>query len=107
MDLIFRLIEFIVQALLDQSNQKKPPATAAPPRSQPGAQMAAARPQAGARMPPPPSPARANPLAPRTQVTAPDPFAAEDTWRRVLTLLGIIVLIIIVALWFMYTQGWI
>lgn len=91
MNFIIDLIVFIIRELLNQPERKK----AAPPRgvsaSQPPLQSSQTR-----------SPA----LAPRTVIAPQDAGDNGERLRLVLTLLGLILLVLIVAAWIMYTQGW-
>jgi septal ring-binding cell division protein DamX len=101
MDLLFRLVEFLVHAALDENKRKATPA----PRSQPSAQIAVPRSQSGMQRPAQPSQAGSQPLVPRTQVVAQDPAYDDGGWRSVLTVLAIIALLLIVALWIVYVTG--
>jgi hypothetical protein len=89
MDFIIDLIVFLIRALLNQPDRKQ----ATPPRSMPASQA-----------PAPGRQTQAPALAPRTQIA---PQRTEDDgerWRLVFTLLGLIVLIVMVAAWILYTR---
>lgn len=91
MDIFLDLIVWLVRALVGDSN--KPQQTALP-SSRPEARMPARRP-----------PAHSQPMAPTTQAPAQSPVEYEGRWRNVLTLLALALLFIMVAVWFVYTQG--
>ena len=101
MDLIFRLIEFLVRAALDENKRTQTPA----PRGQPGTQVALPRSRAGMQTSAQPSQTRSQPLVPRTQVVARDPVYDDGGWRSVLTVLAVIALLLIVAFWIAYLMG--
>jgi hypothetical protein len=97
MDLIIRLIELLIQELMKGTDPNKPPSqrsmpgTPNPARdSQPPVQAMAPRAQA----------------APRAQIAAQDPVYDDEGWRRALAVLGLIVLVIMGMVWFLYMRGW-
>ena len=101
MDLLFRLIEFLIRAALDQTKRDTTPA----PRGQAGAQLAVPRSQSRMRSAVQPSQARSQPLVPQTRIAAQQPVYDDGGWRSVLTVLAFIALLIIVALWIAFTKG--
>ncbi len=101
MDLIFRLIEFLVRAALDQNKGNQMP----PPGTRSHAQVAVTRPQTGPQQLAQPGQVRSQPLVPRGQVGTRDPVYDDGGWRTVLTVLALIALVFIVLLWIVYIMG--
>ncbi len=103
MELLFRLIEFLVHAALDRNERMNAPVTPAPAASQPRAQVSAARqqPLASKPMPAQPAPRRPQPLVTSTKAATQDPLY-DDGWRIPFTVLAIIGLLLIVIVWAVY-----
>jgi hypothetical protein len=96
MDLLIRLIEWLVRSALEQNQRASAPPVSATPGQQatgPAAQWAPSRPSAPAQ----PAPSRSQPLVTRT--AAQDPRYDDRGWRWVLTLLALAVLAILVVFW--------
>ncbi len=96
MDLLFRLIEFLVRAALDQNKRTNAPVTQVPTTSQPSAQ-----PHASRAMPAPPITGHPQPLVTSMKAATQDPLY-DDGWRVALTVLAIIALIVMLSAWAVY-----
>ncbi len=106
MELLIRLIEFIVHSALEQNKRTAaPPISATPSTSQPRAQAGAARQQPAAQLPSRPLPRPVQPLV--TRAASQDPLYDDRGWRSALTVLAVIVFIIMIAMWavYIYNQG--
>ena len=102
MDLLIRLIEFLVRSALEENKKRSQVPTTTP---QPSAQVAAPR-YLGMPMPAQPSQARSQPLVTRASLSTQDPAYDNGGLRGLLTVLALIALVVLVAIWFMYMQGW-
>ncbi len=110
MDLLIRLIEFIIRSALEQNKRNAaPPISAMPSASLPSAQtsqrpggMSAVSPRAAV---PAAMPAQrpSQPLVSRAP--SPDPLYDDRGWRSALTVLAVIALIVMVGVWAVYMAG--
>jgi hypothetical protein len=121
MELLIRLIEFIVKAALEGDKQNKAPVSPAPPRSQsgarsmtpphqmtaqvssprfqPGPQVSSPRAQAPAPAPLRTTQARSKPLMTGSTAASQDPTYDDGGWRSAVAFLALILLVIIVVAW--------
>ncbi len=118
MDILFRLIEWLVQSLLNeptrrdaQAGQSQARAAVSPPAARStglppsAASWGQVRPPASRSQPPSrTSPAASQPLAPRTQASKMGPVYDDGGWRLALTVLALIALFAIIAAWILQTQ---
>ncbi len=100
MDLIFRLLEFLIRSALNEGNKSQPPAGRTP---------AAAPSRAATRQALPGQPAAyraavSKPLAPQTRASGSDPVYDDGGWRAAVAVLGLILLFVLVAFWIFSTQ---
>lgn len=111
MELLFRLIEWLVRSALEQNQRRNgPPVSASPTAtSRPGAQlqqrlggMSTARPSP--YMPAQQAQQRSQPLVSSTRAASQDPLYDDGGWRSALTLLAVIALVILVIVWAVYVM---
>src|SRR5512138_2273264 len=94
MDVLVDIVAFIIRALVERpdSNRQRSDIRQPPqPRGQPPARRA----QAGTL-----------PLASLTKSSSQDPVYDDGGWRLAVNVLALIALIVMVAVWFAYTRGW-
>ncbi len=100
MDLIFRLLEFLIRSALNEGNQKQSPAGRTPA-------AVPTRTLSRGAMPGMPAASRAaasKPMAPQTRSSSSDPVYDDGGWRAAVTVLGLILLFVLVAFWILQTQ---
>ena len=102
MDILIDLIVWLVRALVGANNK---PTQTPLPSSRPGTQAPAARSHPAAQAPVRHTQTHSGPMVPTTSAPVQSPVDDGETWRNVLTVLALVLLFILVAVWFVYMQG--